>query len=112
MTVLSGEGSLSKASLIEDMSSEGFKCYETSLGGDGVLWHDGGVPSEFGVPSSEGVGVGVGVEAASKRSGQLNERLGSEDTKGLGAVALRFAAATAALGVIFSVSMLGLFPRR
>lgn len=29
------------------MASEGFKCYESALGGDGVLWHDGGLPAEF-----------------------------------------------------------------
>lgn len=46
MTILSGEG-LSKAALVEDMSAEGFKCYESSLGGDGVLWHGETVPPEF-----------------------------------------------------------------
>lgn len=46
MTILSGEG-LSKAALVEDMSAEGFKCYESALGGDGVLWHGETVPLEF-----------------------------------------------------------------
>lgn len=29
------------------MALEGFECYESSLGGDGVLWHDAGVPREW-----------------------------------------------------------------
>ncbi|CAM9745706.1 unnamed protein product [Scytosiphon promiscuus] len=50
LTILSGEG-LSEASLVQDMAAEGFKCYETSLGGDGVLWHGATVPPELAAPS-------------------------------------------------------------
>ncbi|CAM9816653.1 unnamed protein product, partial [Ectocarpus sp. 13 AM-2016] len=46
VTILSGED-LCKASLVEAMLGEGFKCYETSIGGDGVLFHGDAVPPAF-----------------------------------------------------------------
>lgn len=36
---------------MRDMTAEGFKCYESSMGGAGVLWHDGGVPLSLKPPS-------------------------------------------------------------
>ncbi|CAN0480008.1 unnamed protein product, partial [Laminaria digitata] len=37
LTVLSCDAA-SKTSLVQGMVSEGFQCYESALGGDGVLW--------------------------------------------------------------------------
>lgn len=47
LTILSNDESVSKDSLLKGMVAEGFECYESSLGGDGVLWHDAGVPREW-----------------------------------------------------------------
>lgn len=44
------------------MALEGFECYESSLGGDGVLWHDAGVPQEW-----EAVEKGVKAKGAVDR---------------------------------------------
>ena len=58
------------------MESEGFECYQTSLGGDGVLWHGGSVPPEFQavekkkkcVQSGDGELIGGGVRGGVERN--------------------------------------------
>lgn len=44
MTILGPQAVNSKTSLVEDMVAEGFICYESALGGAGVLLHDEGIP--------------------------------------------------------------------
>lgn len=44
VTILGPKAINSKKSLVEDMVGEGFLCYESSLGGAGVLLHEEGIP--------------------------------------------------------------------
>ena len=66
LTILSGEG-MSKASLVEYMSAEGFRCYESSLGGDGVLWHGKTVPPELVEAAAAAAAAAAAVAAAAAR---------------------------------------------
>lgn len=104
LTILSGEG-LCKASLIKDMAAEGFKCYESSLGGDGVLWHGETIPPELLAAAAAEVNGGGGdggeIEAGSEESGGFLARLMSgREERGL----VVAAAATVAVAAVVAAS--------
>lgn len=98
LTILLGEN-LSKASLIENMAAEGFKCYESSLGGDGVLWHGGTVPPEFLAPAAA-ERDGSGIEAGVEESGGFAARLAHTDKKRLRIAAAAVLAVVAVVPVV------------
>lgn len=104
MTILSGED-LSKASLVKDMAAEGFKCYESCLGGDGVLWHGETVPLELAgkAAAAAALGEGTGIEAGSEESGGFAARFTDQEGKGIGiAAAAVVAVAAAVVPVVFA----------
>lgn len=97
LTILLGED-LSKASLVRDMAAEGFECYESSLGGDGVLWHGETVPAEL-LAAAAPVGEGGGIDAGSEKSGGFFARLAHRRGKELGVAAAAALAVAAAVPV-------------
>lgn len=100
MTILSGDES-STAALVEDMTSEGFKCYRSSLGGQGVLFHDKGVPADMAAAAAVVKAVGVSGQQAAQRVSSGG--VGGVKRKGLGTAAI--AVAVAAMGLVLFVSV-------
>lgn len=91
-------------SLMKDMAAEGFKCYESSLGGDGVLWHGDTVPPGLlaAAAAPVGDGGGGGIEAAgSGESGGFFARMA--DRKGKKELGVAAAVAVAVAAVVPAV---------
>lgn len=108
LTILSGED-LCKASLVQDMAAEGFKCYETSLGGDGVLLHSDTVPPELAAATTRapapaaGSGGDTVVDAEPEESGFSTSFVGRH-RKGVGIAAAVTVAVAAVAPVLFAGS--------
>lgn len=101
LTIISsgnGHAKASKADLVRDMKAEGFRCYESSLGGNGVLWHDKSVPTEFlavaaGSSSSADEMEGrTGLRVCQSLEGNAGRGMGTERTVVIAAAAAAFGA--------------------
>lgn len=91
-----------KDSLVEDLAAEGFQCYESSLGGAGVLWHDG-VPAwlEPGRGKSRGLGPGVDGGDVARRVLPRDEAASAKGPTRPGAGVIAVAAVVAAAISLF-----------
>lgn len=89
LTILGAELGDRKESLVKDLTEgEGFRCYESSLGGPGILYHnDGALPpaSQLAAAAAKGKGGGEGTRDADNTPQHSTTRgAGIDDRTGRG----------------------------
>lgn len=107
LTILRADLFQVKGSLVKDLTTEGFRCYETSLGGAGVLWHDGGVPPALRLAAATGGGEAAERSVEMASSDALGEAM--SDEKGVVGVSQGRKATTAVIGLVAAAAALGVF---